>query len=148
MLSDSILDLGKCPSRKTCTYTFMRFQLGHFPKSKFEYESIFFIKYYVFTILNNKWAYNAYLHIFSLNTSQSRKLIPKADLKWECPYYYSKKKLERFGQYLKKPKNGFPIVFSKCDLAGGGAKCVTEKDSEKAKHPQICPSFGGNVGET
>jgi hypothetical protein len=39
--------------------------------------------------------------------------------------------LERFGQYLKKSKNGFPIVFSKCDLArgGGGAKFVTEKIS-------------------
>ena len=25
--------------------------------------------------------------------------------------------MERFVQYLKKSKNGFPIVFSKCDLA-------------------------------
>ena len=29
--------------------------------------------------------------------------------------------LERFGQYLKKSKNGFPIVFSKCDLASAEA---------------------------
>ena len=28
--------------------------------------------------------------------------------------------LERFGQYFKKSKNGFPIVFQKCDLAGEG----------------------------
>ena len=27
--------------------------------------------------------------IFRTNTSQSQKLIPKADLKWECPYFYS-----------------------------------------------------------
>ena len=33
---------------------------------------------------------HAYLRIFSLTISRSRKLIPKADLKWECPYYYSK----------------------------------------------------------
>ena len=28
MLSDSILDLAKCPNRKTCTFTFMRFSFG------------------------------------------------------------------------------------------------------------------------
>ena len=42
----------------------------------------------------------------------------KADLKWKCPYFYTKFFLERFGQYLKKRKNGFSILFSKCDLAG------------------------------
>ena len=46
-----------------------------------------------------------YLRIFSLTTSQSQKFILKTDLKWECLYYYYKKKLERFGQYLKKVKN-------------------------------------------
>jgi hypothetical protein len=30
--------------------------------------------------------------------------------------YSSKKNLERFGQYLKKSKNGFPIVFKKCNF--------------------------------
>ena len=29
--------------------------------------------------------------------------------------------LKRFGQYLKKSKNGFPIVFSKSDLTGIGS---------------------------
>ena len=58
----------------------------------------------------------AYLRIFSLTTFQNWKLIPKADFKWECPYYYSKKNLERFGQYLKKSRNGFPIVFPKSEI--------------------------------
>ena len=44
----------------------------------------------------------AYLRIFSLTTSQSPKLIPKAYLKWECPYLYSKLFLKSFRQYLKK----------------------------------------------
>ena len=29
-------------------------------------------------------------------------MIFKTDLKWECPYFYSKFIFERFGQYLKK----------------------------------------------
>ena len=32
MLSDLILDLGKCPNRKTCTFTFMHFPVGALPK--------------------------------------------------------------------------------------------------------------------
>ena len=47
-------------------------------------------------------------------------LRPKADLKRECPYFYSKFSLKVFGQYLKKSKNGFPIIFSKNDLIGVG----------------------------
>ena len=35
------------------------------------------------------WGLDTYLRIFSLTPSQSRKLIPKADLKWVCPFYYS-----------------------------------------------------------
>ena len=31
--------------------------------------------------------------------------------------------LKRFGQYLKKVKNGFPIVFSKSDVALAGINC-------------------------
>ena len=58
----------------------------------------------------------AYFHIFSLTTFQSWKLMLKADLKWECPYYYSIF-LERFSQLKKSKNNGFPIVFSKSDLA-------------------------------
>ena len=38
-----------------------------------------------------KWPNGKYAntHIFCLATSQSPKLIPKAHLKWECPYFYS-----------------------------------------------------------
>ena len=31
--------------------------------------------------------------------------------------------MERFGQYLKKSKNGFPIVFSKSDVALAEVNC-------------------------
>ena len=31
---------------------------------------------------------------------------------------------------------------------GGGDSFFAEILSEKAKHPGICPSFGGNMGET
>ena len=42
----------------------------------------------------------------------------------------------------------FPLYFQNVIWPGGGAKFVTKKISEKAKHPQMWPSFGGNVGET
>jgi hypothetical protein len=32
LLSDSILDLAKCPNQKTCTFTFMRFLVGALPE--------------------------------------------------------------------------------------------------------------------
>ena len=32
MLLDMILDLAKCPNRKMCTFTFMRFPVGALPK--------------------------------------------------------------------------------------------------------------------
>ena len=56
--------------------------------------------------------------------------------------------MERFVQKNGVPKNGFPIVFSKSDLAGGGAFFEPKSFSEKAKLPGMCPSFAGNVGET
>ena len=46
MLSDSILDLGKCPNRKMHESESAFFRLGHFARSKIESESIFLIKYY------------------------------------------------------------------------------------------------------
>ena len=49
------------------------------------------------------------MRIFGLTTSQSQQLILKVDLKGEFLYLYSKFFLERFNQYLKKSKNGFPI---------------------------------------
>ena len=60
---------------------------------------------------------------FQFTTSQSQKMIFKADLKWECPYFNSKFFLERFGQYLKKSKNGFLIVFSKSNVALAEVNC-------------------------
>ena len=56
--------------------------------------------------------------------------------------------VERFVPKNGVPKNGFPIVFSKSDLAGGGAYFEPKKNSEKTKLPGMCPSFAGNVGET
>ena len=87
----------------------------------------------------------AYTCIFRLTTSRSPKLIPKADLKWVCPYFYSNFFLKRFGQYLKKSKNGFPIVFSKSDLTGIGYIFWPNFFSEKAKHLKICLSLGGSM---
>ena len=51
-----------------------------------------------------KWAHQKYANtrisvIFSLTTPKSQKLIPKADLEWECPYFYSKILLMSFDQY-------------------------------------------------
>ena len=50
-LSDSILDLGKSLNRKRMKVKVHVFQLGHFERSKIEYESIFLIKSYIITIL-------------------------------------------------------------------------------------------------
>ena len=43
--------------------------------------------------------------------------------------------VECFGQYLKKSKNGFSIVFSKCNYAGGGGgKFMNNKISETSRN--------------
>ena len=44
ILSYLIFDLAKCPNRKTCTFTYMRFRFLHFPRSKIVSESLFFHK--------------------------------------------------------------------------------------------------------
>ena len=41
---------------------------------------------------------------FQFDNSLSQKLIPKADLKRECPYFNSIFFLKSFGQYFKKVK--------------------------------------------
>ena len=56
MLSDSILDLGKCPNRKSMKVKVQFFLLGHFARSKIGSESIFVIKYYIITILKKNGA--------------------------------------------------------------------------------------------
>ena len=48
------------------------------------------------SILDLKIHVYAYTCIFRLTTSQSPKLILKADLKWECQYFYFKKIFEAF----------------------------------------------------
>ena len=53
-----------------------------------------------------------YLRIFRLTTSQSPKLILKADLKYKCPYFHFKFFFKSLGQYLKKnQKMDFPLYF-------------------------------------
>ena len=47
----------------------------------------------------------------------------------------------------KNPKMDFPL-YLKCDLAGGGGIIHYQKKFWEAKHPQICPSFGGRAGKT
>ena len=63
--------------------------------------------------------------------------------------YCSKFFFLRFVLKNDVPKNGFLIVFSKSDFGGGGTVFSPFfVVVEKANHPRICLSFGGNVGET
>ena len=51
-------------------------------------------------------------------------------------------------QYLQKKFNKLcPIVFSQSDL-DGGTSFIINKNSEKAKHTRMCPSFSVDMGET
>ena len=77
----------------------------------------------------------AYTCIFSLTTSQIRKLILKADLKWECPYFYSKfffwsvsvsilKSQKWISHWIfKSCAEGFRGLFS-CESANFFTKCL------------------------
>ena len=53
---------------------------------------------------------------------------------------YKKKKFKKVKKLIS---HGFQNVI----WLGGGALFITKKKSAKAKHPQICISFGGNVGK-
>ena len=54
--------------------------------------------------------------------------------------------LKSFGQYLKKKvKNGFPIVFSKSDLAGIGSIFLRIFFLKEPNTPKICLSLGGSM---
>ena len=64
-----------------------------------------------------------------------------------CNYGWIKFSLSGSVSIQKSKKNGFPIVFSKSDL-DGGHHFKFKKKSDKAKQPSMCPSIGGNVGET
>ena len=74
---------------------------NHFLKIQWE------IHFWLFEILT------AYLRILSLATSQSWKLIPKADLKWECTYFYFNFFKTEFWSIFKKSKMYFPLYFQK-----------------------------------
>ena len=60
------------------------------------FKSAFGINFRLREVVKRKIHKYAYLRIFSLTTSRSQKLIPKADLKWECPYFYSKNVVQEF----------------------------------------------------
>ena len=62
----------------------------------------------------------AYLRIFSLTTSRSQKFILKQIWNENVPITILIFFLEQFGQYFKKSKNGFPIVFSNLARKGPG----------------------------
>ena len=69
----------------------------------------------------SNWKYaNTYLHISSLTTSQSLKLILKQFWNQKVHISTVKKNLERFDQQHKKLKIGIPIVFSNLSRKGLG----------------------------
>ena len=54
----------------------------------FLFQICFRNQFWLRKVVKRKISKYAYLPIFSLTTSWSPKLIPKAELKWECPYFY------------------------------------------------------------
>ena len=74
MLSDSILDLGKCPYRKRHESESACFPVGTLPK-----------------VQNRIWKHFSHKVLYNYNSK----------------FFF----VERFGLYLTKSKNGFPIVF-------------------------------------
>ena len=54
------------------------------------FKSAFGINFGLREVVKLKIHVYAYMCIFSLTASQSPKLIPKADVKWECPYFNTK----------------------------------------------------------
>ena len=88
-----------------------------------------------------------YLCIFRLTTSRSWKLIPKADLKWECTYFYSRFFFEEFWSVFQKVKKWISHCIFKKWFDRGRVSFLTKFFSEKAKLPEICLSFGGSMPE-
>ena len=106
----------------------------------FHFKSALKINFRLREVVKLKIHVLAYTCIFSLTTSRSWKLIFKADLKWECPYFYSEFFFWAFGQYLKKSKNKLSIVFSKSDLTWVGFY-FWQKKFWKSQTPQNMPKF-------
>ena len=80
-----------------------------------------------------------------------RTLVTLPVFNWSHLYYALPQTIvfisRRYLHSLKFSENGFPIVFSECDLTRGGAN-LSQKNSEIAKPPELCPNIGGNRGET
>ena len=91
------------------------------------------------------WCFSFRICGFSVRPLPEVKNLFKADLKWETSYFYSKFLCGEFQPIFKKSNNRFPIVFSKSDLARVRFCIWRGKNSEKAKHPRICPCFGGKT---
>ena len=76
------------------------------------FKSAFKINFWLREVVKLKIHVFAYTCIFSLTTSKSQKLIFKADLKWGCPYFYSKFFLGSVSVSIKKSKKmDFPLYF-------------------------------------
>ena len=84
----------------------------------FSFQICFWNQFSTLEVVKRKIHKYAYLRIFSLTTSRSQKFIPKADLKWECPYFNSN--FLSVSVNINFFLNGFFIVFSKSDLTWVG----------------------------
>ena len=71
----------------------LEYNYGHY-----HFKSDFGINFGLREVVKRKIHKYASLCIFNLSTSQSQKLIPKADFKRECPFFYSTFFFKRFGQ--------------------------------------------------
>ena len=92
-------------------------------------------KFFVFEILVWTFSFQICFWNYFLNF---QKLIAKADLKLECPYYNSKFLLKRFSQYKKKSKMDFQLYFQNVIwLGGGGDFFILKKIFLKLKTPKI-----------
>ena len=76
------------------------------------FKSALKINFWLREVVKQKIHVYANTCIFSLTTSRSRKLILKADLKWECAYFYSKFFFWIVSvSILKSQKMDFPLYF-------------------------------------
>ena len=56
MRNDSVLDLGMCPNRKICPFTFMRFPVEDFPRSKIDSHKVIYNCYF-----KKNWSVSAFI---------------------------------------------------------------------------------------
>ena len=61
MLSDSILDLKKCPNRKTHESESACFPVEALCEVQIKSESIILINYYIITIVKKNWSVSAFI---------------------------------------------------------------------------------------